>query len=100
MAKSKLSDPEVRAEVIATLQKMKAESKAYHVISSRGNWVVVGENGTRRSRKRFEDQGHAIEYARDLAQKSHFDLVIHRRDGGVRERMSFRDSGAPKKQPS
>ena len=96
MAKSKLSDPEIRAKVIATLQKVKAERKAYHVISSRGNWVVIGENGAR-NRKRFEDQGHAIEYAKDLAERSHSDLVVHGRDGGVRDQVSFRDLGAPKK---
>jgi hypothetical protein len=84
--------PETRAKLISTLRQVRSERAAYHVISSRGDWVVIGE-GTAKARKRFEDQGRAIEHARDLAQRSHSDLFVHSRDGRVREQMSFRDSG-------
>jgi len=97
MAKSKLSDPEARAKLISTLRQVRSEWHAYHVIRSRGGWVVIGE-GTARARRRFEDQGRAIEYAKDLAERSQTDLFVHARDGRVREQMTFRDADAPTEQ--
>ncbi len=98
MAKSKLSDPETRAKLISTLRQVRSErAAAYHVISSRGDWVVIGE-GNATARRRFEDRNRAIEHARDLARKSQTDLIVHARDGRVREQVSFRDPGTPGKQ--
>jgi len=98
MAKSKLSDPETRAKLISTIRQVRSErAPAYHVISSRGDWVVIGE-GIPKARKRFEDQGRAIEHAKELARKSQTDLFVHSRDGRVLEQVSFRDSGTPAKQ--
>jgi len=97
MPKSKLSDPETRAKLISTIRQVRSErSPAYHVISSRGDWVVMGE-GAPKARKRFQDQDRAIEHAKDLARKSHSDLFVHSRDGSVREQVSFRDSDTRRK---
>ena len=90
MAKTNLSDPEVRDQVIAALRKPKAEKKAFHVIHWKSRWKVVDER-TERTRKSFADQDGAVEHARELAKDSKFDLVVHDRDGSIR-RESYRDS--------
>jgi hypothetical protein len=96
MAKNKLSDPETRAKVISTLRSVKSEKNAYHVIRSKGNWVVFNERKAN-TKKAFPDQAHAIEHARDLARESKADLIVHRSDGGMQEQISFRDSDSAKK---
>ncbi len=96
MAKHKLSDPETRAKVISTLQSVKSEKNAYHVIRSKGNWIVINERKTN-AKKAFADQAHAIEHARDLARESNSDLIVHRSDGGMQEQISFRNSQETKK---
>lgn len=97
MAKLKLSDPETREKIIASLQRLRAEKNAFHVIRSRGKWVVISER-KESFRKSFADQAHAIEHAKDLARESKADLIVHRSDGELQERYSFRDSGGKEKQ--
>lgn len=96
MAKQKLSDPKTRAKVISTLRSVKSEKNAYHVIRSKGNWVVIDERKAN-AQKTFADQAHAIEHARDLARASKADLIVHRSDGRMQEQISFRDSDGTKK---
>ena len=96
MAKPKLSDPETRAKIISTLQSVKSEKNAYHVISSRGNWAVINDRKAN-FKKIFADQARAIEHAKELARESKADLIVHRRDGGMQEQISFRDSNGTEK---
>jgi hypothetical protein len=89
MTKAKLSDPDVRDRLIATLREVQAEKKAVHVIHFKDRWLVLNERSPGR-RKSFEDKDGAIEHARGVARDRRFDLVVHGRDGSVQQVESFR----------
>lgn len=91
----KLTDAQ-RAEIVATLHELRvgAENR-FHVISSRGGWLVIRDK-SQRARKTFTSKGEAIAYARDLAGRLQGELVVHTRDGGLETWESLREgvSGA------
>jgi hypothetical protein len=89
MHKAKISDPDVRDKLIATLREVKAEKRAVHVIHFRNRWLVFSERAPA-SRKRFENRDGAIEHARGVARDRQLDLVVHGRDGSVQQMESFR----------
>ncbi len=70
--------------------------KARHVVPQNGGWAVRGEGNSNASRV-FAKQTDAISHARDAARKDGGELVIHGRDGRIREKNSYgRDSFPPK----
>ena len=66
-----------------------ASKKNLHVVRhSGGGWAVKREQGQRAS-SRHATQGQAIERARQQAQRSRSEVVIHGRDGRIRDRDSY-----------
>jgi hypothetical protein len=70
---------------------------SYHVVlSKQGRWVVK-RSGTTRPSGVFESQSEAISRARDLAKSTSSELVVHGKDGRIRDRITYGpDPVAPK----
>jgi hypothetical protein len=73
-------------------------SKNQHVIPHESKWAVRGE-GNDRYTSVHETQAEAIRTARDIAINQNSDLIIHRADGRIRDRDSFRRDPFPPKSP-
>lgn len=70
--------------------------KNQHVVPQNGQWAVRGEGNTRATRL-FEKQTDAINHARGIARNKGSELVIHGRDGRIREKNTYgRDPFLPK----
>ena len=59
----------------------------YHVTPNDDRWAVKKE-GNERASSMHDTQAEAIESARELAHQ-HDDIVIHRPDGTIRERITY-----------
>ncbi|PTQ08162.1 hypothetical protein CLG96_15745 [Sphingomonas oleivorans] len=62
--------------------------KNQHVVPHEGGWAVRGA-GNERATSVHETQAAANEAARGIAQNQHSELLIHGRNGQIRERDSF-----------
>lgn len=59
-----------------------------HVVPYESGWAVRREGNKRiTSKHRYQDT--AIRKAKRLARKRKSDVIIHRKDGGIRERISY-----------
>ena len=58
-----------------------------HVVPRGGNWAVQREHATRAS-SLHPTQAEAIAAARQIARAEHTELVIHGRDGKIRDKDS------------
>lgn len=65
-----------------------------HVIPNNGNWQVKRE-GAEKATKNFDRQQDAINYARGIAINQHSELVIHRRNGTIRDKDSYGNDPCP-----
>lgn len=65
-----------------------AGGRNQHVVPRDGAWAVRGENASRDTR-RFDTQREAIAAARAIARNQSAELLVHGRDGRVRERRSY-----------
>lgn len=65
-----------------------------HVIPNNGEWQVKRE-GSDKATKNFSRQIDAIDYARELAIKQQSELVIHRRNGQIRDKDSYGNDPCP-----
>lgn len=70
--------------------------KNQHVVPRGDGWAVVGENNARAS-SLHETQAEAIDAARSIAQRERSELLIHGRNGQIRERNSYGDDPFPPK---
>jgi uncharacterized protein YdaT len=61
-----------------------------HVIPYEDNWAVRRE-GNKRITSKHRKQSTAIRKAKTLARKHKADVVIHRKDGTIRDRISYDD---------
>jgi hypothetical protein len=59
--------------------------KNQHIVPHDGRWAVRGENNSRVS-SIHNTQSAAINAGRSTAQREHSELVIHGRDGRIREK--------------
>ena len=59
-----------------------------HVVPYQGGWAVRRE-GNKRITSKHRKQSTAIRKAKTLARKHKADVIIHRQDGTIRDRMSF-----------
>ncbi len=59
-------------------------AKNQHVLPHGGKWAVKGD-GNRRATKVAETQKQALKVAREIARKQGSDVVIHGRDGRIRD---------------
>jgi hypothetical protein len=86
-----------RAEILSEMHRVIAQGNRYHVIPFRSRWIVVKDEGgaSVRSRGVARTKDAAVQHARALAMESAGELIIHRRDGGIQERLSFRGDPLP-----
>ncbi|MBO9378077.1 DUF2188 domain-containing protein [Sphingomonas histidinilytica] len=68
--------------------------KNQHVVPHEGGWAVKGA-GNSRATSVHETQAQAIEAARNIARNQESELLIHRRNGQIRERDSFGNDPFP-----
>lgn len=70
--------------------------KSQHVVPQNGQWAVRDEGNSKASHV-FEKQADAIDHAREIARSNRSELVIHGRDGRIREKNTYgRDPFPPK----
>lgn len=70
--------------------------KNQHVVPHSGGWAVRGA-GNERATSVHGTQSEAIAHARGIAQNQHSELLIHGRNGQIRERDSFGGDPYPPK---
>lgn len=78
--------------------KRKTNGENLHVVPRTDGWAVRSE-GRSRATSVHSSQREAIEAARKLAKEASTQLVIHGRDGRIRERDSYAPDPLPPKQP-
>lgn len=59
-----------------------------HVTNKNDEWRVIGENN-KKATKIFPTQKEAIEYGRKIAINQKSELVIHGKDGKIRDKDSY-----------
>lgn len=70
--------------------------KNQHVVKTEDGWGVRGENNTRITQK-FDTQQAAIDRAREIAINQKSELLIHGRDGQIRDKHSYGNDPYPPK---
>ena len=76
----------------------KSKAKTFHVVPREGGWAVIKEEAGRATSV-HNTQREAIEAARELARTLQSELIIHGRDGRIRERDSYSPDPLPPKEP-
>lgn len=72
------------------------KGKNQHVVKHSDGWAVKGA-GNERATRITDTQQEAIGIARQIAQNQHSELLIHGRNGQIRERDSFGKDPFPPK---
>lgn len=70
--------------------------KDQHVVKSKDGWSVKGENNSRAT-SNHSTQKEAIERAREIAINQKSEVVIHGRDGKIRDKDSYGPDPMPPK---
>ena len=70
--------------------------KNQHVVPRNGQWAVVGA-GNGRATSIHNTQQDAIDTAREIARNQETELLIHGRNGKIRERDSYGNDPHPPK---
>lgn len=70
--------------------------KNQHVVPSDDGWAVKSA-GSKRATKVFSTQKEAISAARDIAQRQKSELLVHGRDGRIREKNTYGKDPYPPK---
>lgn len=65
-----------------------------HVVPNGKNWQVKAEKATKAT-KNFNTQKAAIAYAKDIAKNQKSELVIHGKDGRIRDKDSYGNDSCP-----
>jgi len=73
-----------------------SDPKDVHVVPHGDDWVARRPN-TDRVSEVFDTQQQAIDYAREIAQRDHSELLVHNRQGQIRHRDSFGSDPYPPK---
>ena len=61
---------------------------AQHVTFKNSSWRVIGA-GNSKAIKNFDTQKKAIDFGRSIAKNQNVELVIHRKDGKIRDCDSY-----------
>jgi uncharacterized protein YdaT len=69
-------------------------TKNQHVVPQSGKWAVKGD-GRKRASKVVSTQREAIDVARRIARNQGADVVIHSRDGKIRDKDSYGNDPFP-----
>ena len=70
--------------------------KNQHVVPHGNNWAVKGERNEKYT-KVVPTQKEAIEAAREIAKNQKSELVIHKKDGTIRDKDSYGNDPFPPK---
>lgn len=68
--------------------------KSQHVVPLGNGWAVLAE-GRKTASVITTRQSEAISYAKDVAKKQRAEVIIHGRDGKIRERNSYGNDPYP-----
>lgn len=68
--------------------------KNQHVVPHNGDWAVKGEGNDRATRV-VETQREAIEIAKQISKNQESEMLIHRRNGQIRERNTYGEDPFP-----
>lgn len=68
--------------------------KDQHVVPSGDQWAVRGEGNSKKTRI-TQTQREAIEIAREIARNQQSELVIHRKNGTIRDKDSYGNDPFP-----
>lgn len=68
--------------------------KNQHVVPHGKNWAVKGE-GNEKPTKIVDTQKEAIEIAKEIAQNQQSELIIHGKDGQIREKNTYKEDPFP-----
>ena len=60
-----------------------------HVVPHENGWAVKGA-GNEKYTAIYDNQQDAIDRARDIAINNQSSVIIHRKDGSIRDRMSYK----------
>ena len=83
---------------LAASPKAAARSKNLHVVPRNEGWAIVSE-GKSKATSIHDTQAEAIDEARTIAKRLSGQLVIHGRDGRVRDRDSYNPDPLPPREP-
>jgi len=70
--------------------------KNQHIVKRPDGWAVRGEGNTRDT-SHHQTQGDAIQKAREIAINNRAEVVIHGRDGKIRDKDSYGNDPCPPK---
>ncbi|MEA5099738.1 MAG: DUF2188 domain-containing protein [Bacteroidales bacterium] len=68
--------------------------KNQHVVPNGNEWSVKGE-GNKKNTATFDTQKEAIDKAREIAINQESELLIHGRNGQIREKDSYGNDNCP-----
>lgn len=68
--------------------------KNQHVIPHNGNWAIRGSNN-KKVTKTFLTQSAAISTARNIAINQHSELIVHGKNGRIRQKNSYGNDPFP-----
>lgn len=71
------------------------EKKPLHVVPAMNGGWVIRRSGSMRATKRFDTQKEAEEYARRVIMEQSGELVVHKVDGTILRKQSFRIKPEP-----
>jgi hypothetical protein len=75
-----------------------AKATNIHVVLRNNGWIVRKEN-TYRATSVHQTQRDAVAAAREIARNQSVQLLIHRRDGRIRSRISYGEDSMPPQRP-
>jgi len=85
MASARAKDRQSRLS--QAMAEMTLDRNRWHVISNRGRWIVLRETAQRATGV-FRNQRDAVEKALVLATPSGGEVIVHRQDATIQERLS------------
>jgi hypothetical protein len=68
--------------------------KNQHIVPKDNGWAVKGA-GNSKVTKTFETQKDAIDFGRQIAKNQESELIIHKKDGTIRDKDSYGNDPAP-----
>ena len=72
-----------------------AKGRNQHVVPTKDGWAIKGA-GSPKATKVFDTQKKAIQRGREIAKRQRSELLIHGRDGKIREKNTYgRDRHPP-----
>lgn len=67
-----------------------------HVVPYNDKWAVKKE-GSEKVTRIYDNQSDAIEYAKEIAKNQKSELIIHGKDGEIREKNTYKKDPYPPK---